>query len=236
MASLAVLGSSLSAQIRANPAAISGLELVRHAGDLGAFREVMRGQHLDVLLLDLDALGAEPLETLTRLQQEFTPNVTVVAYGFARREVVQQLLQQPDRVRALRKPLDLGQLRLAVLGHIVRGIFGQGTPAPKRAAAKPAVVPPLTLEVPVPAPRFTAEQLGRLQEMSSAIQCECPNHVSTLVQSLLAFEAYSRNCENRSPEDAAMHHLLFQKTAAARAIMEEALEALVKFENINLVA
>ena len=65
-----------------------------------------------------------------------------------------------------------------------------------------------------------------------AIQCECPNHVSGLVQSLLAFENYARNCENRNADDAAMHRLLFEKTAAARVIMEDALAELVRFEKI----
>jgi hypothetical protein len=81
-------------------------------------------------------------------------------------------------------------------------------------------------------PRYTVEQLGRLQEMRSVIQCECPNHVATLVQSLLAFEAYARNCENRNAADAAVHRMLHDKTMAARTVMEEALAELIAFEKI----
>lgn len=239
MSSLAVLGSTLAAQVKENPGAISGLELAHEAGELDAFSPGLGGQTLDVLLLDLDALGPAPLEAIRRLQKESRPSVTVVAYAFARRELVQQLQQQLEGVRLLRKPMDLGQLRLTVLGQIVRGIFGQGGPAPVSPPAPPARrmdVAPVApgKEVTVPPKRFSAEQLGRLQEMRSSVQCECPNHVSVLVQSLLAFEEYSRTCEDRNAADAAMHRQLFQNTGRARAIMEDALAALVKFENIQL--
>jgi len=92
--------------------------------------------------------------------------------------------------------------------------------------------------VPVPAipkpPRYTPEQLGVLLEVSSAVQCECPNHLSQIVSSLQAFEEYSKHCENRNEADRQVHAMLYRFTAAARAVMEEALASLVKHENIQL--
>ncbi|MDQ3266306.1 MAG: hypothetical protein M3Y59_22100 [Myxococcota bacterium] len=66
------------------------------------------------------------------------------------------------------------------------------------------------------------------------MQCECPNQLARIVTTLRAFEDYSRDCENRDDEDARMHALLFRKTGAARSVMEEALSALIRHEQIEL--
>ncbi|MEM8960716.1 MAG: hypothetical protein AAGD38_04490 [Acidobacteriota bacterium] len=86
----------------------------------------------------------------------------------------------------------------------------------------------------VPERVYTDRQLAHLLEISSQVECECPNNVAKLVSSLLAFERYSATCQNRNAEDAAMHALLHRQTAAARALMEEGLRELVHFENIEV--
>jgi hypothetical protein len=55
-----------------------------------------------------------------------------------------------------------------------------------------------------------------------------------LVNSLAAFEQYSRECENRNAEDAALHAFLHAATAQARAIMEAALARVVEAEGLEL--
>lgn len=81
---------------------------------------------------------------------------------------------------------------------------------------------------------FSRAQLGRLQEIQSAVRCECPSHLSELVTSLAAFEEYSRGCENRDAEDAKLHAHLYKQTSRARRLMEEALLALCQYEQIEL--
>ncbi|HZI08423.1 MAG TPA: hypothetical protein VEZ71_30680, partial [Archangium sp.] len=98
----------------------------------------------------------------------------------------------------------------------------------------PGAVSTVTVPVTPKAPLYSPEQLGVLLEVSSAVQCECPNHLSQIVSSLQAFEEYSKHCENRNEADRQVHALLYRYTAAARAVMEEALTALVKHENIKL--
>lgn len=89
--------------------------------------------------------------------------------------------------------------------------------------------------LPVGAARlFSQAQLGRLQEISSSVRCECPNHMAELVSSLAAFEEYSKRCENRDDADAAMHAKLYRETSRARRLMEEALIALCRYERIDL--
>lgn len=86
-----------------------------------------------------------------------------------------------------------------------------------------------------PAPRrYTREQLARLMEVASIVQCECPNHLARLVSSLIAFEDYALDCEDRNVEDARVHRLLYESTARARAVMDEALAALLAHEGIEV--
>ena len=82
--------------------------------------------------------------------------------------------------------------------------------------------------------RFSAEQLGRLQEIASSVDCECPNHLATLVTSLQGFEAYSAKCENKGEKDAAIHAMLHRETRRARVLMEDALSQLLVHEGIVL--
>lgn len=83
-------------------------------------------------------------------------------------------------------------------------------------------------------PLLSPAQLGRLQEVRSAIQCECTNHVASIVLALSEFETYSRDCFNKSDADAAMHAHLYRETGRARRVMEEALLALCRHENIGI--
>ena len=64
------------------------------------------------------------------------------------------------------------------------------------------------------------------------MDCECPAHLVDLVISLSAFEVYSAQCENRNPEDAALHADLHRTTAQARALMEQALTQVATAEGL----
>lgn len=81
---------------------------------------------------------------------------------------------------------------------------------------------------------FSKEQLGKLQEIISTVECECPNHISSIVQSLIEFEDYSEKCFNKNDQDVAIHQYLYLETAKARHIMEQALIKVCEFENITL--
>lgn len=82
--------------------------------------------------------------------------------------------------------------------------------------------------------RYTVSQLGRLQEVVSALKCECPNHLAGILTSLSAFEEYSKNCKNLNREDAAIHAYLFRETSRARYLMQEALRVLCSYEKISI--
>ena len=86
-----------------------------------------------------------------------------------------------------------------------------------------------------PNPRlFSPAQLARLIEISSAIKCECPNHLSRIVQSLIAFEDYAQDCANSNAEDAKIHAMLYEVTVGARVMLDQALARVVEFEQIEI--
>lgn len=83
-------------------------------------------------------------------------------------------------------------------------------------------------------PRYTVAQLGRLQQISTAIDCECPNHLATLLQNLMAFELYSSRCASANEADAAVHRMLHETTAQARVLIERGMERLIEHESIAI--
>lgn len=82
--------------------------------------------------------------------------------------------------------------------------------------------------------RFTSEQLKRLEEIPSALDCECPRQLSKLVSGLIAFEEYSAKCALVDSKDLVMHETLHERTLAARKLMEDTLSELLRYERIVL--
>lgn len=85
-----------------------------------------------------------------------------------------------------------------------------------------------------PARRYSPQQLAKLLEIVSQVECECPNHLSRIVVGLVAFEDYSADCENRNEQDRELHAFLYAETGRARAIMENALQRLLETEGIEI--
>lgn len=98
----------------------------------------------------------------------------------------------------------------------------------------PETIEPAVVDFTPPARRFTDAQLARLLEIASAVQCECPNHLSQIVSALVEFEEYSQGCLVNDDDDRDMHALLWRETSLARARMEAALEELVAFEGFTI--
>jgi hypothetical protein len=251
MVKLALLGESYPAQLRENPQALRDVEVVWSGTSLGAFREEVPARRPDVLALDFLELNGVETGVVPALLESSGARHAIVTYRFARRGVLQQY--PAGKVRLLQGPISLSLLRahvhLAVLDSMLQPVPGKvtGAQAAAQAAGPGASATALQLGAPgsgtlatvtVPAtpkaPLYSPEKLGKLLEVSSAVQCECPNHLSQLVSSLQAFEEYSKHCENRNDADRQVHALLYKYTAAARAVMEEALTELVKHENIQL--
>ena len=213
---IAVLDESTAAQLEANLGDDSDLELVWAGTDAAELRRL--APRVQVLLANIDHLGDKRSETMNELVDLTGAELGIAIYAFAKREVLDSLAT--TRIRTLRSPLSVPMLRCQMMGIIARNLLSSGVTQ----SAGPAVSPP----------RYSPAQLGKLQQISTAIDCECPNHISTVLQSLADFEAYSRNCENRNAADAEVHRLLYEHTAQARSLMERALDRLIEHENIEI--
>jgi len=224
---VAVLSEAVAQQLAANASAFSGLDLSVHAEGVDAFLEAARTRSWDVVILDLERsrpIAAPTIRALRDLPGE--PGVLVV-YRFATNATLAKL----GRAGAVanRGPLRLSALRKAVDDLVVIRLAQRaaGEPAPLRIPIEEAPAVPL-------ARRFDDDQLARLLEISTTIDCECPNHLSSLVSALVSFEQYSRDCESRDAEDAAQHRRLAEGTAEARSRMESLLADLCEHEGISV--
>lgn len=263
MVRIAVLSEQVSAQIRTanadRPRELDNVQVVWSGTSGDELRRRGKSLKPQVLVVELALLGQGPAQRheLDELLATTEAELALVLYTFTRREQVQQL--NSARSRALKAPISLATLRLNMLSLLVKDALrtGAAESEPRSPSASQAV-PPVRSESEMPEPPasknlaalgppdgsaepgvglprlFSRAQLGRLQEIQSAVRCECPSHLSELVTSLAAFEEYSRSCENRDVEDAKLHAHLYKQTSRARRVMEEALLALCQYEKIEL--
>jgi hypothetical protein len=227
---LAILDDVLPAQLAAHRDALSPVEVVWTGTDPAVLASEGPALGLSVLALSFDLLGGEEhaAQRAKELGAATGAELVILLYHFARREVIREAAR--IGTRPVKAPVSLDALRTHMTSVIVKGLLSR--PEPKEEAHAPSKP---SNEATEPVPRlFTREQLGRLREIDSRVECECPNHLSELLLSLGAFEDYAAACESRNAEDARIHAHLHRSTAAARRIVEEALVELLRHESIVL--
>ena len=157
---------------------------------------------LDLLLLSIEHLGESPRHTIQKLKAQYARAGLFIFYHFAAK----------DTLEALR---DAGATVLQddwSTEEIIR-LLRQKVEEPKAEAAS---TPRETNK----RPRFSAEELGRLREIKTPLECECPQHLSKLLSSMLAFEKYSLECVESATGDEQLHLDLYRGTGEARQVME----------------
>lgn len=83
-----------------------------------------------------------------------------------------------------------------------------------------------------PQPRlFDAEALGDITGEMADLNCNCPDHLTTLIDELASFEDYSSNCATENWQDAATHACVYAYANQARWLIEKALEIVIEGHN-----
>lgn len=124
MVRLALLGPNFQSQLDANPDALQGVHVVWTGEDLTRFVQDDLGGRPQVLVIDFSTLREEdPAADLDRVRRAAEPELILVVYSYARREVLESL--QDERTRTLQGPVPLGTLRAQMLGLIVRDMLGE---------------------------------------------------------------------------------------------------------------
>lgn len=209
---VAVLGGSLAERLRGR----TGLVIAYESETPDA---LLDAQDVRALLVHLPALGRTPSMALERLQGATGVRTAIVIYEFASRRVLAELARRGAAL--LRGPLAPGELERSISDLLTLARIPRRAPALESEGDED---PPERL--------FDDAQLAGLREVASAVQCECPNHLATLVESLVAFESYSRRCESVDSEDAELHGRLARGTGRARAAMEALLAELMDYDEL----
>ncbi|MCK6523120.1 MerR family transcriptional regulator [Myxococcota bacterium] len=228
---IAALHDSLTQQMDVTQSYLGGLTVVSIAPDLDRFLAMPHQEPVDVLVARLSLLGGAPRDNLRRCLEVTRAQSVVVVYEFATHKTLAKLAQLGARL--VQGPVRVATLRQAIVEQLafVRAATGAGEGA---TVAPQAFVPlPPSGDGPRP-PRFTDEDLGRLRETRTGLDCECPNHLAVLVAALISYERYSAECVDRDAEDAALHRHLRDGTGRARQILEELLVRVCEQDGIRI--
>jgi len=218
-----LLAPVVAAQLATGAHRLPGVEVVVSGRDRTSLLAELRRSPCELMILELEALGPEPLRDVEAYTTAAGARLIVILYQFAPRSLLTRLARRGCRL--VRAPIDLDQLD-RTLADLVATEGARARTTVERPPVAPGATPPER--------RFDDLRLARISEISTTIDCECPHHLSDLIRSLVAFEAYSRACESRDAEDASMHRRLADGTGRARAAMEDLLDALCAYEGIDV--
>lgn len=224
---VAALGEFLHGLVATSASDITPLEFTVADSNRDSFIADLLRHNVDVVAMEVPVLDADSIEQLQDLMTKAGAARGVLVYSFGRSRDVTRASDK--RIVTLRAPIDLEELRAAVLRVYAPHA---GTRARTReSSGEPDAN--WRFSGPIAPRRFTNRQLSTLAHASTAIDCECPHHLAQLVGDLTAFEIYSAQCANRDDDDAALHSYLHQTTAQARALIEIALERVAEAEGID---
>lgn len=176
---------------------------------------------VDLLVISTETLFPETLPPIRELVARSRAARTLLIYRFTSSKTATALAKAIDGLSLIKAPISSAQLRRECLVQL-NTLHPRNFPTPIGGLGE------------IPERLYDAGQLVRLTQISSAVECECPQHMAGLLQSLSAFETYSQECEDRNPEDALLHAFLHRTTAHVRRIMEEALRHLARAEGIHI--
>lgn len=223
---VAVLGDNLPQQLLGYENDISPLDVRIADSNRDRFAADLRCQDVDVVVLESPVLDPAVTKQLTDYMRESSAAHGIIIYGFGRARDIAKARR--SNLILLRAPVDVDEVHAAVVRACTQSPIA--TVSAKRQPL--GETSDWNLAGPVAPRLFNQQQISRLANTSTAIDCECPKHLAQLVGDLSAFEIYSANCANRNDEDAALHRYLHQTTARARALIEVALKKVADAEGL----
>lgn len=198
------------------------LKIVCAGETLPEVEQCLQEKKANVFIFALEKLGTMPVLKLKSLLSLYNPDFVIISYKFAQKSILAEL--RALNIKLLQEPVSFPLLKVFMIEQSVNNLFG------KNSRKDPEVAPIESDNK----RRYSSEQLAILQEVTSSVKCECPNHLATLTDSLYSFEDYAQACQEENPEDAEIHAMLHQETTKARLILERALDRLCEHEKIRL--
>lgn len=177
--------------------------------------QALPGAEAEVLVVEISELDESAIPLIAQARDSAQVQAVVVLYRFSSSATIRQLRAQQCLVA--RVPTDSGELvtlcRTALIGQRIAFKQEQG------AEPRP--------------PRFDVDSLTTLSTASNKVGCECPRHLAEILLMVGSFERYSAQCASRNEDDAQLHQELGRAAGQARAVLEEAMERLVRQEGLK---
>jgi DNA-binding transcriptional MerR regulator len=221
---IAVVGDALPMIVKARQGEAEYLEFVACASSMEEAQLQLAGGTVDLLVREYPSVHEDTAQALIGSMVLIGAHRAISVYGFASRAALDAFRRAG--IGLMRAPVDPTEL-----DQMARGLM-YGHRSFHSSTSLGAVAESAGSDV--PAPRFSREALIRAALSTPAMRCECPHHLADIISSLLAFERYSVECENRNSEDAELHHYLAVTAGHSRAAFEEALARVAAAEGIDL--
>lgn len=199
-----------------------GIELLGVTDTVEQWTEQFADVEPHVVIVETPTINGATRAMVNHILQVTRAWHVIVLFGFANQESMSSI--QDSRVTALRHSVDIYELARLCVDR------AGGDSRILRTHANAT----LSMEQSIPARRFSNRHLSQLAGISPTIKCECPQHLTHIIKSLVAFEIYSAECENDNADDAALHAYLHGTTAQVRSIMEDALAHIIKYEGVEI--
>ncbi len=217
----AVLGTGLAAWIRSQRDQLIGVDLIAVGDDVNDLEKQLGDSPIDFLLVECPAISGSTARQVRDYLQALDVRNAVVVYWFGNPAHIEALKSwQIEVLRAPAEPSALKQL-------LARSVAERDT------ALRSAMSHAAGFDTPRP-PRYSRETLASMAMAKARASCGCQRNLVDVVLSLRALEEYLDNCENRSPEDRALHRALWNKVGEARSSIEDAIEHFAAVEGIEL--
>lgn len=181
------------------------VEVVVSCSDVGG---VAPGTAADIVVVELELLGLDPVSALIALRRQFQQARPLVLAAFVPRST--RAAMEAAGARFMRAP--------AKREDILRRCQTLTLPKAQEHSA----------------PLFDRATLQYLLEVRPENPCECPTHLASLALSIQAFEEYSRQCVQVGTADTVLHTELAEETAVIRARVEALLRRVCAHDGITL--
>lgn len=218
--SVMVVGEALAARLLGQASDLDDLEVVAAGATIRDCLASHPRRPVDVLVIEIATVHEDTTREVVSWLEDAGAHKALVVYRFAAEDVLQRL--PAGRVQTVRAPVTPGVVRDLCLG--MRPLDAMADAVPGQPGVSLLVKPR----------RYSNEALSRLALVSTAVNCECPRHLAELITSLVAFERYSSECENRNLKDAALHAYLHATASHARNLIEDALAHVIDVEGIEV--
>jgi MerR family transcriptional regulator, light-induced transcriptional regulator len=217
-----------------------GLDIVATFTSLAEVSAAAEGMAVDTLLIQVAGLHRESLAAVQSAGRAVDAVNVAVCYGVGSN--LRRKEFEAAGINLLQMPQGDAELAIAlqdIHDHAVTQTQGCGTDDASAAAGALLLktgLPAWLAEAPLtpPPPRYDDAVLADFAGLSSTISCECPQHVADLLTRLSAFETYSAECEQLTPQDVELHGWLKQIAGTARALFETALQRIAVHEGLML--